>query len=382
MLSLSKHDGVDLPDPANGLTMAQPTYSTVAIQQEGRSMNESTIIGIDLSKRFMQVCVVDENGTMIEEARVARDRLVEMVARHPGAVVAMEACGGAHHWGRSFEGHGHEVRLIAPYVAKAYRDPACKDDRRDARAITEAGGRRHVRPIPVKDAETQALQSLERIEALYARQHTQLGNALRGLLAEFGIVLPRGPGHLKRRFPELMASPRWAAVPAALHEALSSLFEQFVATGEKLVQAKKRLTGAAVRDPRARLLTSVPGIGPLTMAGFMAAVGDPARFSSGRHLAAWLGLTPRLYQSGDTRLLLGISKRGNERLRSLFVIGAQSMLRRYGEGRYRGDPLAEWARALLKRKPRNVAAVALANKLARIAWRVAVNGQPYQPRRT
>lgn len=343
-------------------------------------MNDSTIIGIDLSKRAMQVCAVDSAGAVIEHCRVPRDRLIETVARYPGAVVAMEACGGAHHWGRTFEGLGHEVRLVAPYVAKAYRDPACKDDRRDARAITEAGGRRHVRAIPVKDLETQALQSLERIEALYARQHTQLGNILRGLLAEFGIVLSKGPGHLKRRFPELMASPRWAEIPVALHAALAHLFEQFVAIGERLAEAKKSLTAAAARDPRARLLTSVPGIGPLSAAGFVAAVGDAARFASGRDLAAWLGLTPKLYQSGDRRLLLAISKRGNERLRSLLVIGAQSMLRRYDEGRYPGDPLAEWARHLLARKPRNVVAVALANKLARIAWRVTVSNRPYRPR--
>ena len=345
-------------------------------------MNDSTIVGIDLSKRFMQICVLDESGTVVKEARVSRDRLVAAVACHPDAVVAMEACGGAHHWGRTVEGLGHEVRLIAPYLAKAYRDPACKDDRRDARAIAEAGSRRHLRAIPVKDAETQALQSLERIEALYARQQTQLGNTLRGLLAEFGIVLPRGPGQLKRRFPELMASPRWAELPVALHPALADLFAQFVTVGEKLAEAKSRLVAAAERDPRARLLRSVPGIGPLGAAGFLAAVGDAARFANGRDLAAWLGLTPRLYQSGDTRLLLGISKRGNKRLRSLLVIGAQSMLRRYDEGRYPGDPLAEWARDLLKRKHRNIAAVALANKLARIAWRVAVSAEPYQPRRT
>ena len=343
-------------------------------------MNDFTIIGIDLSKRFMQVCVVEGSGRALEEERVARDRLVETVARYPGAVVAMEACGGAHHWGRRLAPLGHEVRLIAPRVAKAYRDPACKDDRRDARAIAEAGARRQLCPIPVKDAETQALQSLERIEALYARQHTQLGNTLRGLLAEFGIVLPRGPGHLKRRFPELVASPRWAEIPAVLRPGLVELFERFAEIGAHLAAAKKRLTRAAVRDPRAHLLTSVPGIGPLTAAGFLAAVGDAARFASGRDLAAWLGLTPKLYQSGDTRRLLAISKRGNQRLRSLLVIGAQSMLRRYAEGRHQGDPLAEWARALLKRKPRNLAAVALANKLARIAWRVAVSQQPYRPR--
>jgi transposase len=343
-------------------------------------MNDSTTVGIDLSKRMMQVCVVDEDGGTLEECRVPRDRLVTTVARHGGAVVAMEACSGAHHWGRALASLGYEVRLIAPYVVKAYRDPGCKDDRRDARAVAEAGSRRHVRAIPVKDVETQGLQSQERIEALYARQHTQLGNTLRGLLAEFGLVLSKGPGHLKRRFPELVASPRWDEIPAALRPELVALYEAFTAAGERLAGAKKGLIRASARDRRARLLTSVPGIGPLDAAGFIAAVGDATRFASGRDLAAWLGLTPRLYQSGDTCVLGAISKRGNERLRSLLVIGAQSMLRRYAEGRYPGDPLAEWARALLKRKPRNVVAVALANKLARIAWRVAISGKPYRPR--
>jgi transposase len=329
---------------------------------------------------MMQVCVIGKDGGTLEEHRVPRDRLVATVARHDGAVVAMEACGGAHHWGRTLGSLGHEVRLIAPYVVKAYRDPGCKDDRRDARAIAEAGSRQHLRAIPVKDAETQALQSLERIEALYARQYTQLGNTLRGLLAEFGVVLPKGPGHLKRRFPELMASPRWAEIPAALHHGLQELYGQFVDAGVRLVAAKKRLIQAAARDQQAGLLTSVPGIGPMGAAGFTIAVGDATRFANGRAVAAWIGITPRLYQSGDTCVLGSISKRGNERLRSLLVIGAQSMLRRYAEGRYPGDPLAEWARTLLKRKPRNVVAVALANKLARIAWRVAVSGQPYRPR--
>jgi transposase len=343
-------------------------------------VNEDTIVAIDLSKHMMQVCVLGGDGRVVKEARVPRDRLVGVVEGYPGALVTMEACGGAHHWGRTFERQGHEVRLIAPYVAKAYRDPACKDDRRDARAIAEAGGRRHARPVPVKTEAAQALQSLDRIAALYARQRTQLGNTLRGLLAEFGLVLPKGPAQLKQRFPALMISPLWAALPAPLKDSLSELFGRFVAVGEQLAAAKKRLIEVAAGDPRTRLLSSVPGIGPLTAAGFVAAVGDAARFASGRDLAAWLGLTPKLYQSGGTRLLLGISKRGNERLRSLFVLGAQSMLRRYGEGRHLDDPLARWARALLKRKPRNVVAVALANKLARIAWRVDRGGRPYQPR--
>ena len=179
-------------------------------------MRETMIIGIDLSKRMMQLCVADASGAVVEECRVPRERLVETVSRYPGAIVVMEACGGAHHWGRVLRPLGHEVRLIAPDVAKAYRNPAFKDDRRDARAIAEAGGRPHLRAIPGKEAETQALQSLERIEAVSARQRTQIGNTLRGLLGEFGIVLPRGPGHLQRRFPEIVASPRWQEIPEIL----------------------------------------------------------------------------------------------------------------------------------------------------------------------
>jgi transposase len=343
-------------------------------------MKNDTLIGIDLSKRFMQVCVMNGLGEVTEEARVPRDRLAEAVERHPGAVVAMEACGGAHHWGRVFERLGREVRLIAPEVAKAYRNPAFKDDRRDARAIAEAGSRRHVRVIPVKSEACQALQCLQRMESLYARQRTQVGNALRGLLGEYGMVLPKGPHHLKARLPELMASPAWSALPCELQPALGDLYKEFCRCDERLTAAKKQLLAAARHRPLSRLLDSVPGVGPLTVAAIAAAVEDFARFASGRDFAAWVGLTPKLYQSGDKSMLLGISKRGNPQLRSLFVLGAHSLLRRYKEGRHGGDPLAEWARALLRHKPWNLVAVALANKLARIAWRVAISGQPYRPR--
>jgi transposase len=343
-------------------------------------MEQDTIIGIDLSKRFMQICVANGLGELIEEVRVPRDRLVEAVERYPHAVVVMEACGGAHHWGRVFERLGREVRLIAPELAKAYRNPAFKDDRRDARAITEAGSRRHVRSIPVKSEACQGLQCLQRLEELHARQRTQLGNALRGLLGEYGIVLPKGPHQLKARVPALMASPAWAQLPHELQAALGELYTEFCRSEERLKGAKTALLAAAARHPLSAVLDSVPGLGPLTAAGFVAAVEDAARFARSRDFAVWLGLTPRLYQSGNKCVLLGVSKRGNPHLRSLFVLGAQSLLRRYKEGRHAGDPLAEWARALLRRKAWNVVAVALANKLARIAWRVAVSGAPYRPR--
>jgi transposase len=337
-------------------------------------------VGIDLAKRVMQVCVLNGSGSVIAEKRLPRDRLADCVAAYPGSIVAMEACGGAHHWGRQFAHAGHEVRLLPPYLVKAYRDPAQKDDRRDARATAEAGSRPHVRPVPVKSAAAQAVQCLERAEQLLARQRTQTGNALRGLLAEYGIVLPKGPGMLKQRLPELMMTPAWAELACELRAALDDLFASLLEIDRRLERAKERLAAVARTSAAGRNLLSVPGIGPLTTAGLLASMGDPARFGNGRQFAAWLGLTPKRQASGETDRLGRITKRGNERLRTLFVNGAQSMMRRYREGRHASDPLARWARQLLRRKNWNVAVVALANKQARIAWRIMASNQPYQPR--
>jgi transposase len=343
-------------------------------------MTESKIVAFDLAKRIVQGCVIDASGAIVEEGRMGPEAALAFAGRHPGARVALEACGGSHHWGRELQRRGHRVLLLPAQRVKSYGDPACKDDRRDARAIAEAASRPYVRPVPVKSEAQQALQSLDRTAALLARQRTQTVNALHGHLAEFGIMLPKGPHLLKRRFAELEASARWRALPEELRFAAGELFAAFLALEGRLAGLKARLARVAKASRLGRLLLAVPGIGPMTAVCLEAAVGeDPGRFGDGRQFAAWLGLTPRLAASGERTQLARITKRGCSRLRSLLVVCAQAMLRQYRAGRHQ-DPLASWARRLLARKRWNLAVVALANKLARIAWKVMASGDPYRAR--
>jgi transposase len=345
-------------------------------------MTESKIVAFDLAKRIVQGCVIDASGAIVEEGRLGPEAALAFAGRHPGATVALEACGGSHQWGRELQRRGHRVLLLPAQRVKSYGDPACKDDRRDARAIAEAASRPYLRPVPVKSEPQQALQSLDRTAALLARQRTQTVNALHGHLAEFGILLPKGPHLLKRRFPELETSARWRELPEELRFAAGELFAAFLGLEERLKVFRTRLARAAKASRLGRLLLEVPGIGAMTAVCLEAAVGDdPGRFSDGRHFAAWLGLTPRLAASGERTQLARITKRGCSRLRSLLAVCAQAMLRQYKAGRHH-DALACWARRLLARKRWNVAVVALANKLARIDWKVMASGSPYQARTT
>jgi len=260
-------------------------------------MTESKIVAFDLAKRIVQACVIDGTGAVIAEERMGPERVLSFTARHPHATVALEACGGAHHWGRALERQGHRVLLLPPQRVKSYGDPACKDDRRDARAIAEAASRSYLRPVPVKSEGQQALQSLDRVAALLARQRTQTVNALHGHLSEFGITLPKGPHLLKRRFTELEASPRWRELPEELRAAMGELFAAFLALEDRLSAIKARLAKGAKQSKLGRLLLEIPGIGPMTAVSLEAAIGDdPGRFASGRQFAAWLGLTPRVSQ--------------------------------------------------------------------------------------
>jgi transposase len=236
-------------------------------------MTESKIVAFDLAKRIVQACVIDGTGAVIAEERMGPERVLSFTARHPHATVALEACGGAHHWGRALERQGHRVLLLPPQRVKSYGDPACKDDRRDARAIAEAASRSYLRPVPVKSEEQQALQSLDRVAALLARQRTQTVNALHGHLSEFGITLPKGPHLLKRRFTELEASPRWRELPEELGAAMGELFAAFLALEDRLSAIKARLARSAKQSKLGHLLLEIPGIGPMTAVSLEAAIG-------------------------------------------------------------------------------------------------------------
>lgn len=341
-------------------------------------MFDSTTVAIDQAKRVFQVAVMDEHGVIRAERRVSRERLPSVVGQWPGATVALEACGGAHHWGRVFQAAGHPVRLLPAHAVAAYATPGRKDDRRDAAAIAEAASRPQVRAIRVKTEAQQDVQSQQRMLGLLTRQRTQTINTVRGLLAEYGIVLPKGASAFQRRYAELADTPAWQALSADLRAQFNALCAHVRDLDARIAAAQARLREAVAADAEARRLTSVPGVGPTIAAATRAAIGDGGQFQTGRGFAAWLGLTPRLHASGTQRRLGRITRRGNAELRTLFVNGAQALLKsiqRKGAGPT--DRLRQWAARLVRRKSWTQAVVAVANKLARIVWAVLTSARPY-----
>jgi transposase len=297
--------------------------------------------------------------------RATRLGVMEIVRRHPGCIVAMEACCGAHHLGRVFLEEGHEVRLMSPEYVRPYVK-AQKNDDRDAEAIAEAATRPTMRFVPVKSQEQSDLQSLHRARERLVGDRTALVNHLRALLLERGLIVAKGRAKLRNEVEEFLAdaapelSPRIRTLVAELVEEWNRLD-----AGIKAFDAE--FVALARADPAMRRLSTVPGIGPINATALVAAVGDARAFGKGRDLAAWLGLVPRQATTGGKPRLLGISKRGNRYLRKNLVHGARAVLPKLAE---RDTPIGRWLRDLLARQHKNVVVVALANKLARICWAV------------
>jgi transposase len=334
-------------------------------------MTKISMIGLDLAKNVFQVHCVDAAGQVVLRRQLRRAQVLRFFAKLEPCVVGMEACGGAHYWARELRRLGHEVRLMPARYVKPYVKRN-KTDGRDAEAICEAMQRPSMRFVPVKSVEQQGVLVLHRTRDLLSRQRTMAGNALRGALAEFGIVAAQGVKGLR----ELMGGLADAPIPEPARAALSLLAVQW----EKLDDAVRKLEGQIVRavrtDETARRLTEVPTVGPITASAILAKVSDPRAFRSGRDFAAWVGLTPSQSGTGGKQRSGGISKQGDRTLRTLLVLGASSRLR---QERKRGvkDP---WLRALLGRRPFKVVAVALAAKTARIIWAMLVRGERYRPR--
>jgi len=342
-------------------------------------MEQVTIIGIDLAKNVFQLAYADAAGRVVVEQRVRRSELAAAVARCPGAVVGLEACGGAQQWARDFEAAGHPVRLMAPNRVKAYCAPGRKDDRRDARAIAEAASRPHVPGLRVKTPAQQDAQSRQRLHRMRVRQCTTKINTLRGLLGEYGIVLPKGKGGL-RRYTELPGSARWEAIDAEMRAEFDRLYAEIQDDRAVIEAGRARLAEAGRDDPAVQRLCTIPNVGPMIAAATVGAIGDGASYPSGRKFATSIGLTPRLDASAERVVLGRISLIGDGQLRALYVNAAQGLLMRAVDGRLAGDGLAQWARRLHAKKGWNETVIALANKLARIAWAVLRSGQPYRPR--
>ena len=280
----------------------------------------------------------------------------------------MEACGGSHHWGRQLQAMGHEVMLIPPQYVKPFVRRG-KNDRNDAEATCTAAGQPGMARVPVKSAEAQAAAMLLSVRELLSRQRTQLVNALRGRAAEFGLVAAKGAAGLRAVIAQAADTQ---ALPEPAVRALAMLGREIDRVEASLAAADQRLMAQHKTSAMSRLLAEIPGVGWLTALTLSLRV-DASQFRSGRHLAAWLGLVPRERSTGGKQRLGGISRAGNERLRSLLVLGATAVIRHARPGR-----TSPWLLSLLERKPRKLAAVALANKIARVAWAMMVSGEAYR----
>jgi len=330
------------------------------------------MLGIDLGKSVCSLAGLDEMGRVVLSKRLKRNGVVAFVSNLPVCAVAMEACCGAHYLGRRLADLGYEVRLIAPQYVKPYVKSQKNDDR-DAEAIAEAALRPTMRFVSVKTQAQLDLQTLHRVRERLVERRTALINQIRGILLERGILVPKGKYHLVRLMPEVLSDEANGVAPR-IRRLLEQLREEWRALDERIADLDVEFAALARQEDATKRLIEIPGIGALTATALVAAIGRGEAFESGRDLAAWLGLVPRQATTGGKPRLLGISKRGNAYVRRLLIHGARAALRYHVDRRTR---LGQWLRGVLKRRHRNVAVVALANKLARIAWAVVTGGVHY-----
>jgi transposase len=333
-----------------------------------------TRIGLDLAKNVLQVHGVDERGKALLRKRLKRGEVVAFFARLSPCLIGMEACGSAHHWARELAALGHTVRLMAPQFVKPYVK-ANKSDARDAEAICEAVGRPNMRFVAVKTLEQQSVLSLHRARQGFVAARTAQANQIRGLLSEFGIVIAKGIRQIEGRVPEILEAAE-NGLSGMNRELFARLLEHFRQLDRQVKQLEEQIHAWHREQVDSRRLAGIPGLGPLTASALTAAIGNAREFANARQLAAWLGLVPRQASSGGKDRLLGISKRGDVYLRTLLIHGARSVLRRT---RACPDPAQGWLAQLVHRRNANVAAVALANKNARIVWALLAHGREYQP---
>lgn len=329
----------------------------------------ATTIGLDLAKSIFQVHGVDTHGKVVVTKRLRRDALLGFFATLPPCVVGMEACATAHHWARQIAKFGHTIRLMPPQYVKPYVKRH-KNDQADAEAICEAVQRPNMRFVPVKTEEQQSVLVIHRVRGTLVHQKTQLINALRGHLAEFGIVAPKGACKVVELTARL-ADPGEERLPEMARALLHMLVDQLRDTERRIAGLDARLREQVKQNESCRRLMTIPGVGPITATALAATIGDGKAFTSGRHLAAWLGLVPRQHSSGGKEYLGGVSKAGDGYLRCMLVNGARAVLRWCRTS-------SPWLAKLLERRPVNVAVVALANKTARIVWAVLTRGETYR----
>ena len=332
-----------------------------------------TTIGIDLAKNIFQVHGVDERGNAVLRKQLRRPQLLPYFANLPPCLVGMESCCGAHYFSRRLEAYGHTVKLIAPQFVKPYVKTN-KNDAADAEAICEAVARPNMRFVPAKNMEQQAVLMLHRAREGFIGQRTAQVNQLRGLLMEFGIVFPKGITLARSTIPTILADETNELPPRA-RQLFRRLFDHVRELDRQAKEIEDQIQAWHRDDPASQRLRQIPGVGFITATALTASIGDVRAFKNGRQMAAWLGLVPRQYSSGGKQVLRRISKRGDGYLRKLLVIGARAVLRHL---KAKPDQEPRWIDRLLTRRHSNIAAVALANKNARIAWALLAHDREYQ----
>lgn len=330
-------------------------------------------IGIDLAKQVFQVHGVDSHEHVVIRKRLRREQMDRFFKELPPCLIGMEACGGSHYWARVLMGYGHTVKLMACQFVKPYVKGG-KNDANDAEAICEAVSRPGMRFVAVKSEQQQAMQADHRIRSRLVKVRTALSNEIRGLLSEFGIVLPLGIAQLRLALP-LLLDDEEQKLPASIKPLLAELAQELRQTDDRVAKHDKRIQAAVKDDERVGRLLDIEGIGPITASALVAAVGDASQFANGRNMAAWLGLVPSQHSSGGKERLGHISKRGDTYLRTLLIHGARAAL---NSSVSKEDRRSRWAQALATRRNRNIATVALANKNARIAWAVLSRQETYR----
>lgn len=321
-----------------------------------------TTIGLDLAKEVFQIHGVDERGKIVVRKQLKRSEMAKYFTNLEPCLIGMEACGSAHHWARKLEGYGHTVKLMAPQFVKPYVKTN-KNDMADAEAICEAVGRPNMRFVAQKTVEQQAILSVHRARQGFVKARTAQGNQIRGLLSEFGIVIPQGIRAITKRVPEILEDGD-NGLPGAMRQLVERLTDNLKEMDRHVNELEAQIQLWHRENEASRKLAEIPGVGPITASAVVATIGDAREYKNGRQLAAWLGLVPQQNSSGGKQVLLGISKRGDTYLRTLLIHGARAVIR-YASTQAEPD---SWLRKLMARRNKNVAAVALANKNARIIW--------------